>query len=118
MSRPLLRLAFFTVSLALAGACGTSTSGEGSPSIGAVAHERVQSGATLLDVRTPEEFASGHIEGAINIPVDEVDRRMTEIPADRGVVVYCRSGGRSARAAATLSAAGYEVTDLGPMSAW
>lgn len=78
----------------------------------------VAAGATLLDVRTPEEFAAGHIDGALLVPVDELEGRLTEVSRDRPVVVYCRSGGRSARAASILGEAGYEVHDLGGMSSW
>ncbi|MFO0709803.1 MAG: rhodanese-like domain-containing protein [Sandaracinus sp.] len=74
--------------------------------------------ATLLDVRTHMEFTSGHLRGANNIPVQELGQRMAEVPKNRKVVVYCRSGGRSAQAAAMLKSAGYEVLDIGPMSAW
>ena len=76
------------------------------------------SGATLVDVRTPEEFASGHAEGARNIPVDEVGARLAELPRDKPVVVYCASGARSAQAAATLARAGYTVRDMGTLEAW
>jgi rhodanese-related sulfurtransferase len=75
-------------------------------------------GATLLDVRSPAEFAAGHLDGAVHVPVDELDARLGELPRDRPVVVYCRSGGRSARAASLLAAAGYEVHDLGGMANW
>lgn len=81
------------------------------------AHRWVEQGATLLDVRTPEEFAAGHLDGAVNIPVQELDRRLSEVPPGK-VVVYCRSGARSARAAVMLRSAGHEVLDLGPKSAW
>lgn len=81
------------------------------------ARARVAAGATLLDVRTPGEFAEGHIEGAVNIPVQELGARLREVPSG-AVVVYCRSGGRSASAAAMLKARGHEVLDIGPMSAW
>lgn len=77
-----------------------------------------QENATLLDVRTHEEFVSGHVRGANNIPVQELGRRIGEVPKNHKVVVYCRSGGRSAQASAMLKAAGYEVLDIGPMSAW
>jgi rhodanese-related sulfurtransferase len=43
---------------------------------------------TLIDVRTPEEFAAGHLPGARNIPVEELPRRLTEIPRDKPVVAY------------------------------
>jgi rhodanese-related sulfurtransferase len=86
---------------------------------GPQAHAYVEDGAVLVDVRTPEEFAAGHIEGAINVPVQSLPAGSEAIPADRPVVVYCRSGARSARAAAMLLDAGWtQVYDLGPMSAW
>lgn len=85
----------------------------------AKAHELVAQGATLVDVRSPEEFAGGHIDGAINVPVGEIANRMGEIPKDKVVVVYCRSGARSSRAKGALQEAGYkEVYDLGAMSRW
>ncbi len=46
----------------------------------------------LIDVRTPAEFEAGHIPGAVNIPVDEIRRRLAEIPKDKEIVVYCRVG--------------------------
>lgn len=86
---------------------------------GAGARELVKNGATLLDVRTPGEFSSGHIEGAKLIPVQELGGRVEEVgPKDKPVVVYCRSGARSSAAAAMLAKAGYEVHDLGGMGNW
>jgi rhodanese-related sulfurtransferase len=83
------------------------------------AHTLVEQGALLLDVRTREEFGGGHIEGAVNIPVQELPRRAKELPQKgRPIVVYCRSGARSAAAAGELRKLGYDVHDLGPMSAW
>jgi rhodanese-related sulfurtransferase len=82
------------------------------------AHELVKSGATLVDVRSPDEFSSGHIEGAKNIPVGNIAARAGEIPKDKPVVLYCRSGARSSRAASVLAGQGYEVHNLGPISAW
>jgi rhodanese-related sulfurtransferase len=53
--------------------------------------ERMRRGeAVLVDVRPEEEFAAGHIEGARSIPIEELDRRLAELPADREVVAYCR----------------------------
>lgn len=73
----------------------------------------------LIDVRTREEFASGHIEGAINIPVEEIGQRLSEVPQDQTVVLYCRSGNRSAQAANILERAGYDgIYDLGGIIAW
>ncbi len=84
------------------------------------ARRLVEEGALLLDVRTPEEFAAGHIEGAVNVPVQELESRMAELePKDRPIVVYCRSGNRSGQAARMLTSAGHrQVHDLGPMSRW
>jgi len=72
----------------------------------------------LLDVRTPQEFASGHIEGAVNIAVEELEYRLSEVPADKEIIVYCQSGRRSAIAADTLEANGYTVRDLGGVINW
>lgn len=84
----------------------------------AEARRLVAAGAVLLDVRSPGEFQSGHPAPARNIPVDELEGRMSELPRDKTVVVYCLSGGRSRQAAAMLSRAGYTVRDLGTVSAW
>jgi rhodanese-related sulfurtransferase len=85
---------------------------------GARAHQLVDEGAQLLDVRTPGEFASGHPDPAMNIPVDQVDARLAELDRTRPVVVYCQSGRRSAAAAEVLTAAGYTVYDLGGVARW
>lgn len=84
------------------------------------ARRLVAGGALLVDVRTPEEFSARHIEGAVNIPLADLDRRMAELgPRDRAVVLYCRSGNRSHQAAERLESAGYSrVHDLGAMSRW
>jgi phage shock protein E len=70
---------------------------------------------TLLDVRGAEEFAAGHLKGAVNLPVQELAARLTELgPKDRPVAVYCRSGRRSAVATQLLRDAGFSsATDLG-----
>jgi rhodanese-related sulfurtransferase len=80
----------------------------------------VDAGARLVDVRSPGEFASGHLPGALNIPVGELASRTNEVGAkDRPVVVYCRSGVRSASAAGLLKGARFTaVHDLGPVSRW
>jgi phage shock protein E len=73
----------------------------------------------LLDVRTPEEFASGHIAGAVNIPVQDLTRLMSELPQDLPLVIYCRSGNRSAQAVSILGEAGYShLYDLGGIINW
>ena len=73
----------------------------------------------LIDVRTPEEFASGHIADAVNIPVDQLASRLSEVPQDKPVVLYCRSGNRSGQAAQILDRAGYtQIYDLGGIVTW
>src|SRR5512136_1446190 len=63
---------------------------------GATAKALAAAGARVVDVRTPEEYASGHVPGAINIPYDQLPRRAAEIgPPTTKVVLYCRSGRRS-----------------------
>ena len=54
--------------------------------------------ALLVDVRTPQEFAEGSVKGAINIPLHEIPTRINEFKTDKTIVVFCRSGARSARA--------------------
>jgi phage shock protein E len=74
-----------------------------------------QNGAIILDVRSPEEFNTGHIEGAINIPVDQVNQRISDLrKKGRPIITCCRSGARSGMAKATLAAAGLEVYNGGP----
>ena len=65
-------------------------------------------GVTILDVRTPEEFASGHIAGAVNIPVEFPDymERISELDPNGIYAVYCRSGNRSQPAVAGLASVG------------
>lgn len=70
--------------------------------------ELIRSGATVVDVRTPEEFADGAYPGALNIPVSDLGHRALEIPKDRPVVLYCGSGARSAFAARVLKANGWQ----------
>lgn len=64
-------------------------------------------GALLLDVRTPEEFQKGNIEGSINIPVDDLRSRLQELPQDRPIVIYCRVGLRGYIACRILKQKGF-----------
>lgn len=73
----------------------------------------------LLDVRTPEEFRELRIPGARLIPIDQLPRRLGEIPAGRPVLVYCAVGARSSQAAGYLAGRGYRVFNLfGGIFAW
>jgi rhodanese-related sulfurtransferase len=65
-------------------------------------------GAHLVDVRTEAEVAQGVIEGAIHIPLHLLPLRAADIPQDKPVVIYCRSGARSAQACAFMAAQGYD----------
>ncbi len=77
--------------------------------------DMIASGAKIVDVRTPEEFDEEHFPGAINISVEEVAQRISEIgEKDHPVIVYCATGARSAYAARLLKAAGYrDVVNAG-----
>jgi Rhodanese-related sulfurtransferase len=78
-------------------------------------------GLTLIDVRSAQEFAAGHLPGAINIPLDQIGTRAGELPADGDIVFYCQSGTRSRLAIEVLRAMGVDRPLLhfgGGMSAW
>lgn len=74
------------------------------------------SSVRIVDVRTYEEFSSGHIKNAINIPLDEIEN--IDVSKDKEIIVYCRSGSRSYQAALILSDLGYDVKDMGGLSSW
>jgi len=84
------------------------------------ARELVARGALLVDVRTPEEFAAGHIKGALNIPLGELPQRASELGRkSTPIVLYCRSGARSGRALELLKQRGFrQAQNLGAMSRW
>lgn len=85
------------------------------------AKELIESGDVfVLDVRTVREFESEHIEGAVNINVNELTLRLDEVPRDEAILVYCRSGSRSVTASNILLGAGYiDVYNmLGGMNDW
>jgi len=129
----LIALALFAA-LAL-GACGSPSATENRAGGGAVATAGAalplevdvaaaatlrDGGAFVLDVRQPDEWAAGHIEGATLIPLGELASRVAEVPLDRDVVVVCRSGNRSAQGRDVLLSAGYAaVTSMaGGMNDW
>lgn len=80
----------------------------------------VAQGARLIDVRNPSEYASGNIPGSINIPINELSQRASELGAkDEPKVVYCASGTRSALARSLLRSQGFQkVFNLGAMGRW
>ncbi len=73
----------------------------------------------VLDVREDDEWTAGRIQGAVHIPLGELDRRVSELDRNRPVVTVCRSGGRAGKAAELLGAAGLnaEIMD-GGMTKW
>ncbi len=77
-------------------------------------------GPIVLDVRTPEEFRSGHIPGALNIPHSELASRVDDVHSDRGVVLYCMVGPRARLGEKVLLEAGLpKVLHLdGGLAAW
>lgn len=70
-------------------------------------------GATILDVRTEQEFAGGHPTGAVNIPLDELLLYLHMIRKDKPVITCCHSGNRSAMAAETLKSHGFNAHNGG-----
>ncbi len=64
-------------------------------------------GAYLVDVRTPGEFADGHVKGSVNIPLDVVPAQLAKFKNKKNIIVFCRSGGRSSQAKAILEQNGF-----------
>jgi rhodanese-related sulfurtransferase len=73
----------------------------------------------LIDVRGHDEYATGHVPGAVNIPLDELPGRLVELHGSGPVAAICQSGRRSAQAAEQLGASGLDVVSVaGGTSAW
>ncbi len=70
--------------------------------------QKIEQGALLVDVRTPQEFTTRHLKGAINIPLSIVNTAFQGIDKERDIVVYCRSGNRSGQAERYLRQAGFK----------
>ena len=85
----------------------------------AEAREALERGAVLLDVREPHEWRLGHAPKARHIPLGQLTARAGELPRNREVLIVCRSGSRSARAAKMLSTRRGDVANVkGGMNAW
>ncbi|GAA3569409.1 rhodanese-like domain-containing protein [Kribbella ginsengisoli] len=79
----------------------------------------LDSGATVVDVREPREFAGGHIPGAINIPMGRLTGRLDELDRSAPVYVVCATGNRSSAMTDVLVAAGFDAHNVaGGTSAW
>lgn len=76
-------------------------------------------GLVVLDVREPHEWADGHIDGAVHIPLGDLPARREELDPQQQTLVVCHLGGRSAKATAWLLTQGHDVVNLdGGMDAW
>lgn len=110
------------VALTLVGLFGLSRgASEASGGIdGPTARKLTSEGARLVDVRTPAEFSERHLPGAVNVPLQVLEQRLGDLgPKDAPIVLYCRSGNRSAHAASLLRSAGFTVVyDLGAIDRW
>ena len=78
----------------------------------AEAREMLDRGAQLVDVRVDHEWRTGHLPGAVHIPLAELSARVAEIDKDRPVIFYCRGGNRSSMATTALAEAGYDAAKL------
>jgi phage shock protein E len=120
--RPSLQIAAIALGLAALASCSPGTT-RSSISQAELADRLVHRSAPLIiDVRTPAEFDSGHIPGAVNIPYTDLPRHLGELKSrrDEEIVVYCDQGGRSTSAASALRGAGFaKILHLeGDMRAW
>ena len=92
-----------------------SIDGDVTPQEALAARDDVQ----LLDVREGPEWVAGHVEGAVHVPMGQLNARQGELATDRTIVCVCRSGQRSAAVAQALARAGYDAVNLlGGMHAW
>lgn len=69
--------------------------------------EVIKKGAFLVDVRSPGEFSSGSVKGAVNIPLDSLQQQLSKFRGKQNIVVFCRSGNRSSMAKNILTQSGY-----------
>lgn len=79
----------------------------------------IEAGATVVDVRMPDEYEEQHVPGALLVPLPELTERTHELPTDGTLQVICRSGARSQRACEFLAARGHDVVNVaGGTLAW
>ncbi|MCH7400464.1 rhodanese-like domain-containing protein [Belliella kenyensis] len=70
--------------------------------------ELIDTGAYLVDVRSPGEFASGSVKGAVNIPLERIDSQLSKFKGKKSIIVFCRSGNRSGQAKMILEQSGIQ----------
>ena len=119
------RLLPFVLSLMLLSSCGTSGGSKGNyrqiSMDQAVKMMKDEKDYIILDVRRPDEYAEGHIPGAINVPNEEIGTaEILELPSkSQLILVYCRSGRRSKEAAEKLAGLGYtNIVEFGGILDW
>lgn len=79
------------------------------------ANQTIQNHVFLVDVRTPDEFAEGSVEGAVNIPLSVLEQELSQFKNKENIIVFCRSGARSGNAKLILEQNGFErVINGGP----
>jgi phage shock protein E len=123
-----LNLSVIFIAAIVVAACSAAPTGSSAPTqnlppdidVATAASVRGLSDVVMLDVRTPEEYAQGHIPGITLIPLDQLPNRLAEIPKDKTVIVTCHSGNRSNQAAQLLRQKGYTNIHnmLGGITAW
>ena len=119
--RSLLLLGIVSFILSMLTGCGAGAS---DPAVDVSVDEALRlwqnKEAILIDVRTPAEYRDGHIPGVVNIPLDELEKRMNEVPKDKKVVLICRTGNRSAQGTKLLRSKGFGnvYNSTGGMTTW
>ena len=77
-------------------------------------NEALHNGATIIDVRSPGEYAGGHVAGSKNIPLQQIPDALDKLPTSKPIVFCCASGGRSGQATDFANAKGYTAVNGGP----
>ena len=120
-SKRWIRMCFMILAALIAAGCSQSPAGA---SVDVSVDEALRlwqaKEAILIDVRTPAEYREGHIPGVANIPLDELEKRLGEIPKDKKVVLICWTGNRSAQGTRFLRSKGFDnvFNSTGGMSTW
>ena len=120
-NRNKIRLLLVALLVAMLAGCGQSPAGAGADiSVDEALRLWQNKEAILIDVRTPAEYRDGHIPGVANIPLDELEKRIGEIPKDKKVVLICRTGNRSAQGTKLLRSKGFSnvYNSTSGMTSW